>query len=123
IDRMTTAFLEKRIGEVFAGRISAVTRFGLFITLEESGADGLAPISTLPDDYYVHDERQHSLVGRRWGRVYTLGQALTVELMEAQPLTGGLILGIVETEEEEPRRLTTKGSKKKKASPRRSQRS
>lgn len=124
IDRMTAAFLEKRIGEVFAGRINGVTRFGLFITLEETGADGLAPISGLPDDYYVHDERQHSLVGRRWGRVYRLGQALTVELREAQPLTGGLILAIVETEEEVPKRgvKPTKGRKKEKPKGHRHQR-
>lgn len=105
IDRITAAFLEKHIGEVFAGRISGVTRFGLFITLEASGADGLAPISTLPEDYYIHDERQHCLIGRRTGRIFRLGQAITVELLEAQPLTGGLILGIIETEEEKAKPL------------------
>lgn len=116
VDRMTAAFLQDRIGEVFAGRVSGVTRFGLFITLEESGADGLVPISTLPNDYYVHDERQHSLIGRRHGRVYTLGEKLAVELIEAQPLTGGLVLGVIETDEQEhtPSGRSTKGSKKKK---------
>src|SRR5690625_3828068 len=124
IDRMTAAFLEKRIGEVCAGRVNGVTRMSLFIRLEETGADGLAPISGLPDDYYIHDERQHSLVGRRWGRVYRLGQALTVELREAQPLTGGLILAIVETEEEVPKRgvKPTKGRKKEKPKGHRHQR-
>jgi len=99
VDRLTAAFLQNRIGEVFAGRVGGVTRFGLFVTLEESGADGLVPVSSLPDDYYVHDERQHCLVGRRWGRVYRLGQRVAAALVEAEPMTGGLILRLVEGEE------------------------
>ncbi|MDF2095752.1 ribonuclease R [Aquibaculum arenosum] len=123
IDRMTAAFLQNRIGEVFAGRIGGVTRFGLFVTLEQSGADGLVPISSLPDDYYVHDETQHSLVGRRWGRVYHLGQSVTAALVEAEPLTGGLILSLVESEEEEtPSSLPTKRRRKGAGGPRRKNR-
>lgn len=123
IDRMTAAFLQTRVGEVFAGRIGGVTRFGLFVTLEQSGADGLVPISSLPDDYYVHDETQHSLIGRRWGRVYHLGQSVTAALVEAEPLTGGLILSLVESEEEEtPRSLPTQHRRKGAGSPRRKNR-
>ncbi len=95
IDRYTAAFLSEREGEVFAGRISSVTRFGLFISLTESGADGLVPISSLPSDYYDHDERGHALVGRRWGRVYQLGAQVKVRLVTCTPLTGGITLEIV----------------------------
>jgi ribonuclease R len=98
IDRYTAAYLSARVGATFAGRINGVTRFGLFITLEESGADGLVPIGSLPGDYYHHEEAQHRLVGRRSGRTYRLGDPVTVRLAEANPVTGGLILKIVEDE-------------------------
>jgi len=94
-DRYIAAFLSDRLGEVFAGRIGSVTRFGLFITLNESGADGLVPISTLPSDFYDHDERGHALVGRRWGRVFQLGAEVEVRLLAATPLTGGMTFEIV----------------------------
>jgi ribonuclease R len=79
-----------------AGRISGVTRFGLFVTLLDSGADGLVPISTLGGEYWDHDESQHALVGRQSGETYRLGQRLMVRLLEAEIATGGLILGIPE---------------------------
>ncbi|HEX3499209.1 MAG TPA: ribonuclease R [Stellaceae bacterium] len=100
IDRYTAAYLSARVGASFAGRINGVTRFGLFITLEESGADGLVPIGSLPGDYYHHEEAQHRLIGRRSGRIYRLGDPVTVRLAEANPVTGGLILKIVENEED-----------------------
>ena len=95
VDRYTAAFLAERVGASFAGRISGVTRAGLFVTLAETGADGLIPISTLPNDYYDHDEKRHRLVGRRWGRTYTLGDALSVRLAEANAVTGSLLLALV----------------------------
>lgn len=94
IDRFTAAFLSNRIGAEFSGRISGVTRFGLFVSLDESGADGLVPISTLPHDFYVHDEGAHALVGRRSGRVFRLGAPVNVRLMEADGLTGGTVLAL-----------------------------
>ncbi len=97
IDRYTAAFLADRVGASFAGRVSGVTRAGLFVTLTETGADGLIPIRTLPDDYYDHDETHHRLVGRRRGRRYTLGDELGVRLAEANTVTGSLLFALVET--------------------------
>jgi ribonuclease R len=99
VDRYVAAFLAERIGEVFVGRVSGVTRFGLFVTLEESGGNGIVPIGTLPSDFYDHDERRHCLVGRRWGRAYTLGDTVAVRLQEATPVTGGLVLQLIADEE------------------------
>ncbi len=96
MDRFTAAFLKDRIGAIFTGRINGVTRFGLFVTLDDSGADGLIPISTLPDDYYDHLAAEHSLVGRRWGRRYSLGERVTARLTEADPITGGMVLELLE---------------------------
>jgi ribonuclease R len=99
VDRFTAAFLQERIGATFTGRVNGVTRFGLFITLDDTGADGLIPISTLPNDFYNHVEARHSLEGQRWGRVYRLGDRLQVRLVEAAPMTGGLILALDESED------------------------
>jgi ribonuclease R len=100
VDRFTAAFLKDRIGEIFSGRINGVTRFGLFVTLDDSGADGLIPISTLPEDYYDHLAAEHSLVGRRWGRRYSLGERVRARLTEADPITGGMVLELIEVEAE-----------------------
>ncbi len=96
IDRYVAAFLAKRVGEIVAGRVAGVTRFGLFVKLDETGADGLVPITSLPDDFYDHDEANHALVGRRWGRIYRLGERVMVRLVQAEPLTGGLLLELME---------------------------
>jgi len=91
-DRFVAGFMASNIGDAFKGRINGVTRFGLFVQLIETGAEGLIPISTLPSDYYIHDDKHKCLRGERHGRVYTLGQHLDVTLVEAVPITGGMIL-------------------------------
>ena len=96
VDRFTAAFLQDRVGAVFAAVIGGVTRFGLFVSLDETGADGLVPMSLLPDDYYDHVEAEHCLVGRRWGRTYRLGERVSARLLEAEPLTGGLVLELLD---------------------------
>jgi ribonuclease R len=92
IDRYVAAFLADRVGATFEGRITGVSRFGLFVRLIETGADGLAPISRLGDEYFTHDERAHALVGERTGVRWTLGRTVSVKLTEATPVTGGLLL-------------------------------
>lgn len=98
-DRYTAQFLSSHVGAQFAGRITGVNRFGVFVELDESGASGLVPISTLPRDYYIHEEERHRLVGRHTGIIHQLGEAVTVRLREADPVTGGLILEILEKAE------------------------
>lgn len=90
-DRYVAAFMEERVGATFEGRITGVTRFGLFVRLKDIGADGLAPVSTLGAEYFIHDDRTHALVGERTGRRWPLGMAVEVKLTEATPITGGLL--------------------------------
>jgi ribonuclease R len=90
VDRYVAAFMEDRVGAVFDGRITGVTRFGLFLRLKETGADGLLPIRSLGTEFFRHDEKRHALVGDRTGTVYHLGDIVRVRLAEAAPLTGGL---------------------------------
>ena len=94
VDRFTASFLADKVGIVFSGRINGVTRFGLFVTLEDTGADGLVPIRTLPEDYYVHEEAHHILRGRRTKRTFQLGQVIDVMLMEADAISGSMIMEV-----------------------------
>ncbi len=90
-DRYVAAFLSERVGATFEGRITGVTRFGLFVRLAETGADGLVPIGSLGPEYLVHDETAHALVGQHSGATWRLGREVEVRLREATPVTGGLL--------------------------------
>ena len=79
-DRYVAAFMEDRVGAVFDARITGVTRFGLFVRLKETGADGLSPSAPSAREYFKHDERRHALVGERSGTAYALGDTVTVRL-------------------------------------------
>ncbi len=96
-ERYVTVYLKDKVGETFEGRISGVTSFGLFVTLEYSGADGLIPMAALSDDFYYYEERKHRLIGRRHRRTFTLGDPLTVLLKEVDTLTNSVTLTPVET--------------------------
>jgi len=91
MDRYIAAFLADHVGAEFDGKITGVTRFGLFVRLSETGADGLVPVSTLGGEYFIHDDRSHALVGERSGRRWVLGTMVRVRLAEATPVTGGLV--------------------------------
>ena len=95
-DRYLALFLQHRVGEVFSARVSGVTKFGLFVTLPESGASGFLSMANLPDDFWMHDEAGQSLIGKRSRKTYQLAQVLDVRLLEARPVTGGLLFGPAE---------------------------
>jgi ribonuclease R len=102
-DRYVASFLADRVGAEFEGRITGVTRFGLFVRLAETGADGLVPISSLGGEYFVHDEKAHALIGERSGGRWRLGRDVEVRLKEAVPITGGLLFEMLsEAEAGEP---------------------
>ena len=90
IDRLIAHHLADRVGATFTGQISGVTRSGLFIKLDETGADGFVPISTIGADYYRHDEAKHALVGERSGETHRLGDRVEVRLVEAAAVAGAL---------------------------------
>ncbi|WP_298957731.1 ribonuclease R [uncultured Methylobacterium sp.] len=95
IDRLIAHHLADRVGATFAGQISGVTRAGLFVKLDETGADGFVPVSTLGADYYRYEENRHALVGERGGESFRLGDKVEVELVEAAPVAGALRFAIV----------------------------
>ena len=93
-DRYVAAYLADQAGNEFDGHITGVSRFGLFVSLGTNGVDGLVPMRRL-DDYYVHDEDQHALIGRNSGHVYRLGDSIRVRLDEVNVVTGSLALSVV----------------------------
>lgn len=94
-DRYLAAFLSERIGNEFEGRISGIARFGMFVKLFETGADGLVPISTLGREYFHHDATAQTLTGEKSRMVLTLGQPVTVRIAEAVPVTGGMMFELL----------------------------
>jgi ribonuclease R len=91
VDRFTAAFLADRVGAVFRGRISGVSRFGLFVNLDETGADGILPLRNLPQDFYELDERGHRVIGRRTGIQLRVGDIIDVKLLETDEVAGGIV--------------------------------
>ena len=102
-DRYMAAYLSEHVGEEFSGRISGVSKFGLFVSLEPSGGEGLIPISQMGDDFYRLDNSGHRLIGDKTGREFTLGQQLDVRLVEANRYTGGMKLELLGQEKKQAR--------------------
>ena len=89
-DRLLAHFLADRIGATFDGRISGVTRAGLFVKLDDTGADGFVPARTIGDEYFRYHENLHAMVGDQSGASHRLGDRVTVRLVEAAPVAGAL---------------------------------
>lgn len=99
-DRYLAAYLAERVGAEMTGRISGVQRFGAFVKLDETGADGLLPIREIGREYFHYDRDTETLMGGETGTRINIGQKVTVRLAEAVPMTGGLMLELVELEGE-----------------------
>ncbi len=97
-DRYLAAYLADRVGAEFAGRISGVQRFGLFVRLDETGADGLIPIRAVGREFFHYDEASQTLTGSETGVTLGIGQKVLVRLAEAVPVTGGLLLDLLSVE-------------------------
>ncbi|WP_050662233.1 ribonuclease R [Roseovarius tolerans] len=100
-DRYLAAFLSERLGEEFSGRISGVAKFGVFVRLDETGADGLIPVRSLGREFFHFDREAGTLMGSDTGLTIGLGQRVTVRLAEALPVSGGIALDLVSIEGEQ----------------------
>ncbi len=94
VSRFASAYFASRIGDQVSGVINGVAKFGLFVTLEGLGAEGLIPMRELPDDRYQVDERRRRLIGQRTGLVFQSGEPLEVTVRESNPLRGSLTLAL-----------------------------
>jgi len=80
-ERLKAAYMEGHVGDVFAGTVTGVTSFGLFVELNENRVSGLLHVTGLPNDYYSFDPVAHRLTGQRGGRVYRLADQVEVEVL------------------------------------------
>ena len=126
-DRYLASYLSERVGNEFTGRVSGIARFGVFVKLDETGADGLLPMRSIGSEYFHYDGDTQTLMGADTGMIIGLGQRVTVRLAEAVPVTGGIALELLEIEGEKvpqgerrspagrskPRRKSVKAKRKK----------
>lgn len=94
-DRYLAAYLSERVGNEFTGRIAGIARFGVFVKMDETGADGLVPIRTLGREYFHFDADAGTLRGSDTGLTIRIGQRVTVRLARATPVSGGLELELL----------------------------
>ncbi|SLN30924.1 ribonuclease R [Pseudooctadecabacter jejudonensis] len=123
-DRYLAAYLNDRTGAVMEGRISGIARFGVFVKLDETGADGMIPMRNLGAEYFHYDAETQTLMGANSGQIIGLGQRATVKLVEADATTGGLIVDLLDLDGQAlpkgpskgrgkpPKRKMSKGKKK-----------
>ena len=83
--RLKCRYMQDRVGEVHSGRVSGVTGFGLFVTLEDFHVDGLVHVSALGADYFHHDPARHEMRGERSARVFRLGDRIEVVVSRVDP--------------------------------------
>lgn len=95
-DRMIAHYLSDKRGAEFEGRIAGVTRAGLFVRLTELGADGFVPMRSLGDDWFDFDEKARTLFGRGTRQTFAMGDNVSVRLLEATPIQGGLLLEVID---------------------------
>jgi ribonuclease R len=103
-DRLIAHFLADRVGAIFDGHISGVTRAGLFVELDETGADGFIPARTIGEEYFRFHEAGRAFVGR--SATHRLGDPVTVELIEAAPVAGALRFRLADQDAGRPARMT-----------------
>ncbi|WP_171236118.1 ribonuclease R [Ruegeria sp. HKCCA6837] len=99
-DRYLAAYLSERVGNEFSGRISGIARFGAFVKMDETGADGLVPVRSLGREFFHFDREAGTLMGSDTGLIISIGQRVTVRLTEATPVTGGLELELLSIDDQ-----------------------
>jgi ribonuclease R len=101
IDRYLAAYLSEKVGNEFEGKVSGVAKFGFFVRLNDSGAEGIVPIRTLGTDFYHYDLRTNTLRGSQSGLIVSLGQKVTVRLKDVDPIAGGIAFEALKINDEQ----------------------
>ena len=101
-------FLADKLGQVFPALISGVSKWGIYAEIEGNKCEGMIPIGSLKDDYYMLDEDNYQVIGRRHGRTYKLGYPVNIRVKRVDMLKKQIDFELVE---EEPSRKPTKPNK------------
>lgn len=99
-DRYLAAYLSEKMGSEFQGKISGIAKFGIFVRLDETGADGIIPIRSLGREYFDYDQTTNTLMGSETGVTFSLGLRVTVRLTEAEPTAGGVAFELISINDE-----------------------
>ena len=101
-------FLADKLGQVFPALISGVSKWGIYAEIEGNKCEGMIPIGSLKDDYYMLDEDNYQVIGRRHGRTYKLGYPVNIRVKRVDMLKKQIDFELVE---EEPSRKPNKPTK------------
>ncbi|MGP1436019.1 MAG: ribonuclease R [Phocaeicola sp.] len=91
-------YMSERIGQVYDGTISGVTEWGIYVEIDENKCEGMVPVHCLSDDYYVFDDKNYCLVGRRHKNKYSLGDAVKIKVVRADLVKKQLDFDLVNDE-------------------------
>jgi ribonuclease R len=106
-------FMQDRVGEVYDGLITSVTKFGFFVELTDLFVEGLVPLNTLIDDRYTYHENTREIIGQRSRKIYRIGQRLKVLVDRMDPVEKKINFAVVEEEEARPKSKPSKQRKRK----------
>lgn len=81
VDRLKCMYMQRHVGDVFAGTVTGVASFGLFVELDDVYVSGLVHVTSLPADYYHFDASRHEMVGERRGRKFRLADRLKLKVL------------------------------------------
>jgi len=100
-------YIANHIGEVFAGTITGVTNFGLFVELNDYYVDGLVHIASLHDDYYIFDVAKQQLIAEKGNNYYSLGMAVVVQVVRVNVDDRKIDLELVQARKQQKRTAKT----------------
>jgi ribonuclease R len=110
-------FMTDKVGEIFAGYITGVTAFGLFVQMTDHFVEGLVHVSTLADDFYRYDEQARVLFGERTQRIFRLGDAVRVQVLRVDMDRRQVELGIADVLDTVRRDERARGLRRSHATP------
>ena len=99
VARFVSSYLKNDIDKQFEGYVAGLSDAGIFVRLSNIGADGLIPMTTLPDDDYIYENARMTLKGKYSDHKFTMGDSISVVLKEASEISGGLIFKYFDSEE------------------------
>jgi ribonuclease R len=112
-------FMADKVGDEFDGYITGVSAFGLYIELVEHFVEGMVHVSTMADDYYRFVEKAHVLKGENTGRIYRLGDRVSVQVVKVDMERRQIDLGLTEILDRVRESERNRGPRRSKAEPRR----
>jgi len=101
---MQIEYMKRHLGDEFEGIISGVTRYGLYVEINDLLVEGMIHVRDLADDFYGYDEKKYALVGRRTGKQYRLGDSVRLKVIRVNPEEREIDFTLAEGQDAQPNR-------------------